>query len=91
MKNLNTILAVGTMAAVCGAAEAALVVGWTIPSALTGTLTAASYSVGVANQGDNTVGSNLSGVHASGATVWSNPAGNGSAFSFSGNAWAVGD
>jgi MYXO-CTERM domain-containing protein len=28
LKNINTILAVGTVAAVCGAAEAAVVVGW---------------------------------------------------------------
>jgi hypothetical protein len=32
-----------------------------------------------------------SGHHASGSTVWSNPAGNGSAESFSSNNWAIGD
>jgi MYXO-CTERM domain-containing protein len=94
MKNMNTmtLLAAGTCAMIAAsAANAAVVVGWSIPSALTGTLTAATYAVGEANDGANKVGSSLTGVHASASTVWSSPAGNGSAHSFSSNGWAIGD
>ncbi len=73
------------------AANAAVVVGWSIPAALTGTLTGANYAVGEANDGANKVGSNLTGVHASASTTWSSPTGNGSTNSFSSNNWAIGD
>jgi MYXO-CTERM domain-containing protein len=94
MKNLNTstLLAAGTCAMIAAsAANAAVVVGWSIPAALTGTLTGANYAVGEANDGANKVGSNLTGVHASASTVWSSPTGNGSTNSFSSNNWAIGD
>jgi MYXO-CTERM domain-containing protein len=94
MKNMNTmtLLAAGTCAMVAAsAANAAVVVGWSIPAALTGTLTGANYAVGEANDGANKVGSNLTGVHASASTVWSSPTGNGSTNSFSSNNWAIGD
>lgn len=44
-----------------------------------------------ADAGTQTAGSFCSGLHASSSTVWSNPAGNGSAKSISSNNWAVGD
>lgn len=44
-----------------------------------------------AEAGINAASSFASGVHASGSTVYSNPAGNGSAESFSSTHWAIGD
>lgn len=44
-----------------------------------------------ADSGAQTAGSAVSGFHASASTVWSTPAGNGSARSLSSNNWAVGD
>lgn len=44
-----------------------------------------------AEVGAQTAGSAFTGFHASTATVWSTPAGNGSAKSLSANTWAVGD
>ena len=49
--------------------------------------TAASITAISAEEGTGTA----SGLHASSLTVWSNPAGNGSAESFSANTWASGD
>jgi len=72
-------------------ANADLIAGWTIPSALTGTLTAATYTVGAANTGNQTAGSSLSGTHALATSVWSSPSGNGSSNSFSSNGWKTDD
>lgn len=44
-----------------------------------------------ADSGAQTVGSAVSGFHASASTVWSTPVGNGSGRSLSSNNWAVGD
>ena len=44
-----------------------------------------------ADSGAQTSGSAFTGSHASSATVWSLPAGNGSAHSLSSNNWAIGD
>src|SRR6478672_8109124 len=44
-----------------------------------------------ADSGAQTTGSAFDGFHASSATVWSQPAGNGSPRSLSSNNWAVGD
>lgn len=76
-----------------GASNAQLIAGWTIPAAFptnpppSGT----TYSVGEADSGAVTAGTNLFGVHASTATAWTSPAGNGSPRSFSSNNWAIGD
>ena len=94
MKNMNTmtLLAAGTCAMIAAsAANAAVVVGWSIPSALTAPLTGATYAVGGANDGANKVGSSLTGFHASTSTVWGSPTGNGSAYSFASNGWAKDD
>lgn len=76
---------------VASTASGAMIAGWTIPAALTGTLTGSSYTVGVADTGDQTAGSSLSGTHALATSVWSSPAGNGSTYSFSSNGWSIND
>jgi hypothetical protein len=74
-------------------AGADVVAGWTIPTAFptnpppTGTF----YTVGAANEGANTVGSELSSTHAAAAATYTSPAGNGSQYSFSSNNWGIGD
>lgn len=53
--------------------------------------TGLTYSVGAADTGAVTVGTNLSSVHALPAATYTSPAGNGSALSFSSNNWSIGD
>ena len=76
-------------------ADAALVAGWTIPTAFpTGAgnvPTGVMYSVGAANQGDQTAGSELKSVHALAAATYTSPAGNGSQRAFSSNNWSICD
>jgi hypothetical protein len=91
MKNINTILAVGAVTAACGAAEAALVAGWTIPTAVPAAVTGSNYTYGAADTGDAAAGTSLSGFHALAATTWSSPSGNGSTYALSSNNWSVGD
>jgi hypothetical protein len=76
------------------AASSAIIAGWSIPTAFptgTGVPTGVFYSVGVADQGDQTAGSQLSSVHALAAATYTSPAGNGSQYSFSSNNWSIGD
>jgi MYXO-CTERM domain-containing protein len=82
-------LAVACAFASC--AQAALVAGWTMATAVTANTTGATYTYGAADQGAQTTGSSLSGTHASASTAWSSPAGNGSTYSLSANTWGVGD
>jgi hypothetical protein len=73
---------------------AAVMVGWTMPNAFTGSPTGLSYipyGSGTADQGDQTAGSQIRSVHASASTAYTSPAGNGSAYSFSSNYWGAGD
>ncbi len=77
-------------AMVASSASAAIIAQWDIPSSL-GTSVGTTYTVGLANAGDQTAGSELKGVHALAATTWTSPAGNASAFSFSSNNWTAGD
>jgi hypothetical protein len=101
MKNLNTIVAAGVVAAVASSASAAVVVGWTMPTAFpTGTgnvPTGTTYlppgpnGAGVADQGSNTAGSQLRAVHALAASTYTSPSGNGSQYAFSSNNWTPGD
>lgn len=58
---------------------------------VTTTNTGTSASAGLADIGALTAGSSATALHTSAATVYSNPAGNGSAKSFSSNNWAIGD
>ncbi len=71
-------------------ADVVTIATWTfetsIPGGVTG-LTGQSISGLAAEVGVGTA----SGNHASSATVWNNPVGNGSAESFSSNNWAIGD
>ena len=81
--------ALAVACAFASSAEAALVAGWTIATAVSAT--GSNYTYGAADQGAQTTGSSLSGYHASTATAWSSPAGNGSTYSLSANTWGVGD
>jgi MYXO-CTERM domain-containing protein len=101
MKNLSTVVAAGVVAAVSASASAAVVVGWTMPTAFpTGTgnvPTGTTYlppgpnGAGVADQGANFAGSQLSAVKALPASTYTSPAGNGSLYSFSSNNWSPND
>jgi len=66
---------------------------WTIPTAVSGTLTGASFVYGPADQGANAAGSNLRGVHALATSVWSSPGGlaPSAPFAFSSNGWSLND
>ena len=81
--------AVGLLAS--SGASAAIVAGWTMPTAVPAATTGTSYTYGAADVGDATAGTSLSGFHALAATTWSSPAGNGSTYSLSSNNWSVGD
>ena len=100
-KNTMTLMAAGVCAAVVAqVANAAVVVGWTIPTAFpsgagnvpTGTF----YTVGAGDQGAATAGTSLSSTHqlassGANATSYTSPAGNGSTYAFSSNVWKAGD
>jgi MYXO-CTERM domain-containing protein len=101
MKNLNSIVAVGVVAAVSVSASAAVVVGWTMPTAFptgagnvpTGTsyLPPGPNGAGVADTGVNFSGSQLTAVKALAASTYTSPAGNGNQYSFSSNNWSPDD
>jgi len=101
MKNMNAIVAAGVVAAVSASASAAVVVGWTMPTAFptgagnvpTGTtyLPPGPNGAGVADQGLNFAGSQLTAVKALPASTYTSPAGNGSQYSFSSNNWSPND
>ncbi len=68
--------------------SAGLIASWTFETSTPADLNnSPSHPAISANLGSG----NASGVHASGATDWSTPAGNGSANSFSSNNWSIGD
>ena len=80
-----------TAGAVSMSASAALVAGWSMPTAVAAATTGTNYNYGAANLGDATSGTMLSGFHAVAATTWSSPGGNGSTYSLSSNNWSIGD
>ena len=84
--NYNAATPVGQTLNVAAAGGSGTIAKWTFetskPSATAASITAIS-----AEEGTGTA----SGLHASSLTVWSNPAGNGSAESFSADRWAIGD
>jgi len=90
MKSLSSLLMASAVIATASAASADVIAGWSMPTAVTAT-TAATYSYGAANLGALVSGSMLSGTHSSALTAWSSPAGNGSTYALSANAWNVGD
>jgi MYXO-CTERM domain-containing protein len=80
-----------TAGAVSMSASAALVAGWSMPTAVTAATTGTNYTYGAADLGEATAGTSLSGFHSVAATTWSSPAGNGSTYSLSSNNWTAGD
>ena len=90
MKSLSSLLIASAVIATASAASADVIAGWSMPTAVTPS-TAATYSYGAANLGALVSGSMLSGTHSSASTAWSSPAGNGSTYALSSNAWNVGD
>ena len=80
-----------TAGAVSMSASAALIAGWSIPTAVAAPTIGNGYSYGAADLGEATAGTSLSGFHAVAATTWSSPAGNGSTYSLSSNNWSIGD
>ncbi len=86
-----SLFAAGLASIVASAASADVIAGWSMPTAVAASTTGATYSYGAANSGALVSGSMLSGTHSSASTVWSSPAGNGSTYALSSNAWNVGD
>ena len=86
-----SLFAAGLMSMVVSSASADVIAGWSMPTAVAASTTGATYSYGAANSGALVSGSMLSGTHSSASTVWSSPAGNGSTYALSSNAWDVGD
>jgi len=90
MKSFTSLTASAIAVALVSSAEGAWIAGWSMPNSMT-SFTGSAYSIGIADQGDQTAGSELRGYHALATTVWSSPSGNGSPYSFSSNGWSVGD
>ena len=90
-----SLVAVVAATAVATSASAAVVAGWTITTAFpTGAghvPTGVTYTVGAANEGLQTTGSELRSVHSLAAATYTSPAGNGSQYAFSSNNWSTGD
>lgn len=80
-----------TAGAVSMSASAALVAGWSMPTAVAAATTGSNYTYGAADLGEATAGTSLSGYHFLAATTWSSPVGNGSTYSLSSNNWTTGD
>lgn len=81
-----SVLAVSLVAGLAAAANADDLARWTFETSIP-----ASAGPFVAEAGTFSALSVASGFHASGAAVYSSPAGNGSLHSFSSNNWGVGD
>ena len=86
-----SLFAAGLMSMVVSSASADVIAGWSMPTAVAASTTGATYSYGAANSGALVSGSMLSGTHSSALTAWSSPAGNGTTYALSSNAWNVGD
>ena len=91
MKSLSSLLIASAMIATASAASADVIAGWSMPTAVAASTTGATYSYGAADSGALVSGSMLSGTHSSASTAWSSPAGNGTTYALSSNAWNVGD
>jgi hypothetical protein len=81
MKKLIYPVAIAAFALSTVTAQADVIADWTFESSLPATSGPFNAEIGVGQ---------ASGLHA-GASVYSNPAGNGSSHSFSSNTWAIGD
>jgi MYXO-CTERM domain-containing protein len=95
MKSIVSLTASAIAVALVSSADGAMIAGWSITTAFpTGTgnvPTGNTYSVGAADQGDQTGGSSLSSYHVLAAATYTSPSGNGSQYSFSSNNWSIGD
>jgi len=95
MKSIVSLTAGAIAVALVSSADGAMIAGWSITTAFpTGTgnvPTGNTYSVGAADQGDQTAGSSLSSYHLLAAATYTSPAGNGSLYAFSSNNWSAGD
>jgi uncharacterized protein (TIGR03382 family) len=88
------MLAGAVALSIAGIASADTLALWNIVTAFPtgGSIpTGTSYSVGAADTGVLTAGSELRGVHANSSAQYTSPAGNGSQFSFSSTFWNAGD
>jgi MYXO-CTERM domain-containing protein len=83
---LTACAAAAACAVVTGSARAAIIAGWNFEVSVPTTAGPHTAEVGF-----NAGTSFASGFHASASVVYSNPAGNGSAESFSSNFWSIGD
>lgn len=90
---MRKIFAAGfAVLALSASAMADTLSSWSFESAtISGTSATNSPSPATADGGIFQAGTAASGVHASASSAWSSPAGNGSAKSYSGSAWAVAD
>ena len=90
-----SLVVVVAATAVATSASAAVVAGWTIttafPTGVGNVPTGVTYTVGAANEGLQTTGSELRSVHSLAAATYTSPAGNGSQYAFSSNNWSTGD
>jgi MYXO-CTERM domain-containing protein len=95
MKSLVSLTAGAIAVALVSSADGAMIAGWSIttafPTGAGNVPTGNTYSVGAADQGDQTAGSELSSYHTLAAATYTSPAGNGSQYAFSSNNWSIGD
>ena len=87
----SSLFAAGLASIVASAASADVIAGWSMPTAVAASTTGAAYMYGEANSGARASGSGLRGDHSNALTAWTSPAGNGSTYALSSNAWNVGD
>lgn len=95
MKSIVSLTAGAIAVALVSSADGAMIAGWSIttafPTGAGNVPTGNTYSVGAADQGDQTSGSSLSSYHTLAAATYTSPAGNGSQYAFSSNNWSIGD
>jgi MYXO-CTERM domain-containing protein len=99
--SLRSLSCVAVALAFASSASAALISGWSMPTAFptgtgnvpTGTLylPPGPNGAGVADLGEVTAGTQLRSVHALAAATYTSPSGNGSQYAFSSNNWTPGD
>ncbi len=85
------LVAAVAASALAAVANADLVAGWTIATAVPAATTGVAYNYGAADQGAGAAGSMLSSSHAVAAATYSSPTGNGSQYALSSNNWTMGD
>lgn len=86
----KTIITLLALASIQCSASAITIAKWTFEVNTPSDLTDSATGPSVADESGNGNGT-ASGVHASSATDWTTPAGNGSVNSFNANNWAIGD